>query len=135
MAPHKGPKKSQVGTKIQIERMIQASQDEKNKSRNAKVKPYGPARPGKFQANPPPKKVYERYGAPNINVQLPSPLAYPQARGKGNALVIRIKAEPVPPLTQSSGTASPLHIQAGKKNVPVWLPDTKPFPFLDLPGE
>ena len=135
MANPKGPKKSQAGARIQIERMIQASQDEKKKTHKGEVAPYGPTRLSKVQANPPPKKVYERNGAPNINVQLPNPLAYPQARGKGNALVIRIKAEPIAPLTESSGSTSPLHAQAGKKNVPVWLPETKPFPFMDLPGE
>ena len=135
MAPPKGPKKSQVGARIQIDRLIQASRDEKKKTHNAEVTPYGPAKSRKVQANAPPKKVYERHGAPNINVQLPNPMAYPQARGKGNALVIRIKAEPIAPLTESSGSASPLHAQAGKKNVPVWLPETKPFPFMDLPGE
>lgn len=134
MAP-KGPKKSQVGAKVHIERLIQASQDDKNKTYKGKVTPYGPARPRQIEAKSAPKKVYERYGAPDISVQLPNPLAYPQARGKGNALIIRIKAEPIAPLTESSGSSSPLHVQAGRKNVPVWLPDTKPFPFMDLPGE
>lgn len=110
MAPPKGRKKSQLSAKAQLQ-------------------PYGPARPKKL----PPKlpKTFQRLNAPDIHVQLPNPLAYKQ--GDNKALTIRVKAEPIAPLAAT--VTSLVHVQAGKKNVPVWLPDSKPFPFMDLPGE
>ena len=127
MAPPRGPKKSQLGAKAQVEKLVQESKA-KNKNKGG-IQPYGPAKPKKLLPRPP--KTFHRPNAPNINVQLPNPLAYQQ--GDSKALTIRVKAEPVAPLT--STITSPVHVQASKKNIPVWLPDSKPFPFMDLPGE
>lgn len=133
MARPKEPKKAQAAKKVQIEKLIQEETQKQARRDNAthkKSSRKGPYKAGARKSQgpyQPLRKSFSRLEGPEIHVHLPVPSASPvaQSRSRGH---VKATAPVV-------STLSPVELQRDCKHVPVWLPETKPFPFLDLPVE
>ena len=132
MSRPKEPKRAQAAKKVQIEKLIQDAQKQAPKSNatHNKKSGKGPYKAGAYKLRVPYEplhKSFSRSGGPAIHVHLPIPSASPLASSRAHGHV-----KPKPPLVS---TLSPVDLESNSKHIPVWLPETKQFPFMDLPGE
>ena len=132
MSRPKEPKKAQAAKKVQIEKLIQDAQKQAPKSNATHIKNWrkGQNKAGahKLQAPYEPlHKTFPRSKGPEIHVHLPLPSAKPLVKSRAPRHV-----NSTAPLVS---TLSPVGLESNSKHVPVWLPKTKQFPFMDLPAE
>ena len=125
-------KKAKRALKAYIEKNAQAKDqtdaEKKNKHEQARVS----QQKARSFANPlrqHPRVTVHRADAPDVEIRLPAPTNY----RRSNFLNSSTKPAPVSPLAHT--LMKSIDIELNSKRIPVWLPQSKPFPFLDLPGE
>ena len=137
MGRPKQSKKGQAAKKDQIEKLIQEEtqkQASKNNATHHKSSRKCPYKAGAYKSQGPYKpfrKSFSRSDGPEINVHLPVHLAVPSASSPAKSRAPG-QVKSTAPLVS---TLLPAELEGDSKHVPVWLPETKPFRFLDLPAE
>ncbi|KAL8790717.1 MAG: hypothetical protein Q9195_006195 [Heterodermia aff. obscurata] len=128
----KQSKKGQAAKKAQIEKSIQDAQKQAPRSNATYNKKWGkgPYKAGARKLQVPYEplhKSFPRSEGPEIHVHLPAPPVNPLVKSRARGL-----PKSTAPLVS---TLSPVDIESDSKRIPVWLPETKRFPFMDLPAE
>ena len=133
MGRPKQSKKAQAAKKVQIEKLIQeetqkqAPKDNAIHNKSSRKCPYKAGAHKSQGPYKPLRKSFSRSEGPEIQVHLPAPSASPLAKSRAHGQV-----KSTAPLVS---TLLPVELEGDPKRIPVWLPETKPFRFLDLPVE